>query len=242
MTEPHRIRAAELFVADGVTVALELLLYAVSFLVPAWLVRSLRGAPLPVVVLASVLGIFVAGVTFLGLLVVLRRLLFPRIRPGRYLIRRPGALPHMLSARLMAMMERSPFRYLAVEVAPVRYAFFRGMGARIDPGFMMVTGSVLADPWLFTAGRGCLLGFGCVVSCHFVQKSVVTLEPVVLGDDVVIGARAFISPGVRIGDGAVVGAGAFVPRGTTIGPGELWTGNPAGRVDVWAAGTPQENR
>ena len=46
-----------------------------------------------------------------------------------------------------------------------------------------------------------------------------------IGDDVWIGARAVVLPGVVIGDGAVVGAGAVVtrsvPEGTTV------AGNPA---------------
>lgn len=37
-------------------------------------------------------------------------------------------------------------------------------------------------------------------------------EPVVIGDDVWIGARAIIMPGIRIGNGAVIGAGAVVTK------------------------------
>lgn len=37
-------------------------------------------------------------------------------------------------------------------------------------------------------------------------------KPVVIGDDVWIGARVIILPGIRIGTGAVIGAGAVVTR------------------------------
>jgi maltose O-acetyltransferase len=50
-------------------------------------------------------------------------------------------------------------------------------------------------------------------------------KPVFIGDDVWIGQRAIILPGVRVGDHAIVGAGAVVtkdvPKGAIVG------GNPA---------------
>jgi len=50
-------------------------------------------------------------------------------------------------------------------------------------------------------------------------------KPVVIEDHVWIGARAIISPGVRIGEGAVVGAGSVVTR--DVGPYTIVAGNPA---------------
>lgn len=50
-------------------------------------------------------------------------------------------------------------------------------------------------------------------------------EAVVIGDDVWIGARAILLPGVHIGSGAVVAAGAVVTR--DVPPGAIVGGNPA---------------
>jgi maltose O-acetyltransferase len=49
--------------------------------------------------------------------------------------------------------------------------------------------------------------------------------PVVIEDDVWIGARVIILPGVRIGRGAIVGAGAIVTR--DVPPYAICVGNPA---------------
>lgn len=38
------------------------------------------------------------------------------------------------------------------------------------------------------------------------------IEPVVIGNDVWIGTRAIILPGVRIGNGVIIGAGAIVTK------------------------------
>lgn len=56
----------------------------------------------------------------------------------------------------------------------------------------------------------------------------VVLEPVVIGNDVWIGAHAAILPGVRIGDGAVVGAGSVVTH--DVEPFSIVAGVPAREI------------
>ncbi|MCC8138946.1 MAG: acyltransferase [Lachnospiraceae bacterium] len=50
-------------------------------------------------------------------------------------------------------------------------------------------------------------------------------KPVVIEDDVFVGAHTIILKGVTIGKGSIVGAGSVVTR--SIPPGEVWGGNPA---------------
>ena len=50
-------------------------------------------------------------------------------------------------------------------------------------------------------------------------------RPIVIGNDVWIGARVTILPGVHIGNGAVIGAGAVVTK--DVPAYEVWGGNPA---------------
>ena len=49
-------------------------------------------------------------------------------------------------------------------------------------------------------------------------------EPVTIGDDVWLGGRVVVCPGVRIGSGSVIGAGSVVTR--DVPPGVLAAGNP----------------
>ena len=50
-------------------------------------------------------------------------------------------------------------------------------------------------------------------------------KPIVIEDDVWIGAKAIILPGVTVGTGSVIGAGTVVPR--SIPPYSVVVGNPA---------------
>ena len=50
-------------------------------------------------------------------------------------------------------------------------------------------------------------------------------RPIIVGDNVWIGTRAIILPGVTIGDGAVIGAGAVVTK--DVPARSVAAGNPA---------------
>ncbi|MCX7868748.1 MAG: acyltransferase [Terrimicrobiaceae bacterium] len=89
-------------------------------------------------------------------------------------------------------------------------------------------------------GRHVNLGAGCCVWDHDFhaldpalrrlsipeQESAIRAEPVVLGDDVFVGARALILKGARIGDRTIVAAGSVVFRGDYPADAIL-AGNPA---------------
>jgi acetyltransferase-like isoleucine patch superfamily enzyme len=69
-------------------------------------------------------------------------------------------------------------------------------------------------------GEHVLLAPGCFITDHNHDRAVdkridqqkCVSAPVVIEDDVWVGANAVILPGVKIGQGAVVGAGAVVSR------------------------------
>ena len=63
------------------------------------------------------------------------------------------------------------------------------------------------------------------------QKFPLQVAKITIGEDVFIGARAFVLPGITIGDRAVVGACSLVTK--DVAPGIVVAGNPA---------TPRRNR
>ena len=54
------------------------------------------------------------------------------------------------------------------------------------------------------------------------------IRPVIIADDVWIGTRAVILPGIEIGKGAIIGAGSVVTR--NVAPYAIVGGNPAGVI------------
>lgn len=54
------------------------------------------------------------------------------------------------------------------------------------------------------------------------------IKKIVIGNDVWIGARVIILPGVHIGNGCVIGAGAVVTK--DVPDYEIWAGNPARKI------------
>ena len=79
------------------------------------------------------------------------------------------------------------------------------IGAVIGPGTMIDMGAVLGGR--ATVGSHCHIGAGAVLAGVIEPASA---TPVVVEDDVLIGANAVVIEGVRIGKGAVVAAGAVV--------------------------------
>ena len=94
------------------------------------------------------------------------------------------------------------------------------IGAKIGEGSMIDMGAVLGGR--AEVGKHCHVGAGAVLAGVIEPPSA---KPVVLEDDVLIGANAVVVEGVRIGKGAVVGAGSIVLN--DVPAGAVVAGNPA---------------
>ena len=94
------------------------------------------------------------------------------------------------------------------------------IGVKIGESTMIDMGAVLGGR--VEVGKRCHVGAGAVLAGVIEPPSA---SPVILEDDVLIGANAVVVEGVRIGKGAVVGAGSIV---LNDGPaGAVVAGNPA---------------
>ena len=89
------------------------------------------------------------------------------------------------------------------------------IGAVIGEGTMIDMGAVLGGR--ATVGKHCHIGAGAVLAGVIEPASAV---PVIIEDDVLVGANAVVIEGVHVGRGAVVAAGAIVtedvPAGTVV--------------------------
>ncbi|MFQ5456769.1 MAG: acyltransferase [Nitrospirota bacterium] len=80
-------------------------------------------------------------------------------------------------------------------------------------------------------GREVLIGWDCVImdrNYHGIEDQEEKVSPVIIEDNVWIGCRSIILPGVKIGKGAVIGAGSVVTR--DVHPKTIAAGNPAKNI------------
>lgn len=94
------------------------------------------------------------------------------------------------------------------------------IGCKIGDETMIDMGAVLGGR--VEIGKRCHVGAGAVLAGVIEPPSA---KPVVVEDDVLIGANAVIVEGVRIGKGAVIGAGSIVLE--DVPAGAVAAGNPA---------------
>jgi acetyltransferase-like isoleucine patch superfamily enzyme len=116
------------------------------------------------------------------------------------------------------------------DITPVELA--AGAGARLVIGArtFLNYGCSLGAMELIQIGERCLIGnYVNIIDNDFhdleQRDRMPASRPVIIGDDVWLGTRAIVLPGVHIGQGAVVGAGSVVTRDVPA-----WTvvaGNPA---------------
>ncbi|WP_349971479.1 CatB-related O-acetyltransferase [Pseudomonas caspiana] len=89
-----------------------------------------------------------------------------------------------------------------------------------------------------SVGEGALIGpnihstTGITTSAAFIgvehrkrAKEELNIKPVIIGNDVWVGAHAIILPGVTVGDGVIIGAGSVLTKDAP--PYSVWVGNPA---------------
>lgn len=118
-------------------------------------------------------------------------------------------------------------RSLLVPV-PLMRMIYIWLGATL--GRNSYSAGTILDPPLTRVGDNCIIGHDAVLFSHAVEGEDLTLAPIVLGNNVTIGAKAVIQPGVTVEDNSIVAVNAVVRKGTTIRKGELWGGIPAERI------------
>ncbi|WP_297599101.1 2,3,4,5-tetrahydropyridine-2,6-dicarboxylate N-acetyltransferase [uncultured Cetobacterium sp.] len=109
------------------------------------------------------------------------------------------------------------------------------IGAEIGEGTMVDMNAVLGGRVI--VGKRCHIGAGTVLAGVIEPPSA---TPVVIEDDVMIGANAVVIEGVRIGSNSVVAAGAIVI--SDVPSGVVVAGNPARIVKVKDEGTKEKTK
>jgi len=125
-------------------------------------------------------------------------------------------------ARFTPSMKAKTFLYRRVGMT---------VGPNVSVGLMAMFDVFFPEE--ITIGANCVIGYNTVILGHEFLVKEWRRGPVVIGNDVLIGANCTILPGVEIGDGAVVSAMTLVNR-------DVPAGASAGGVPVALLGGPSE--
>ncbi|TWT28034.1 2,3,4,5-tetrahydropyridine-2,6-dicarboxylate N-acetyltransferase [Planomicrobium sp. CPCC 101110] len=133
--------------------------------------------------------------------------------------RRNSAIPLLDMKNINSRIEPGAFIRENVEIGNncvIMMGAVINIGAVIGDGTMIDMGVVLGGR--ATVGKNCHIGAGAVLAGVIEPASA---TPVIVEDDVMIGANAVVLEGIRIGKGAVVAAGAVViedvPENSVVG-------------------------
>lgn len=142
--------------------------------------------------------------------------------------RRNSAIPLLDTTQLQARIEPGSF---------IRDGAIIGKGCVVMMGAVVNIGANIGEDTMLD--MGCVIGARVHVGkrCHVGAGAVLAgvLEPpskmpVMIGNDVLIGANAVVLEGVQIGDGAVIAAGAIVTQ--DVASNDVVAGNPSKVIKI----------
>lgn len=101
------------------------------------------------------------------------------------------------------------------------YRTFLRMKVGEHTAFALMVMPDIMFPEEITVGRNSVIGYNTTILAHEYLIKEYRIGPVVIGDEVMIGANTTILPGVTIGDGAVISAASLIhkdiPAGVFVG-------------------------
>jgi len=153
-----------------------------------------------------------------AIVIVARRVLLGRLRPGRY--PRQG----WLSCRLWFVERLAGALHLEVIAGtPWTARYARMTGAEVGEGARLAT---LPSPTgLVHIGAGATLEADVDVRGWWIEGRELVIGEIRIGDGARIGTRSLLMPGAEIGAGAEIEPGSVVSG--TVPPAERWSGSPA---------------
>lgn len=111
---------------------------------------------------------------------------------------------------------------------PLRTLLVKTLGAKL--GDNTYPSGFVFDPLFVTIGKNAIIGFHSCLVPHVLEGHRLAHYPIVIGDDVTIGAGTYVFANTTIGDRSIVASNSVVTKGTRIGPNEIWGGTPAKRI------------
>ncbi len=208
------------------------ILLSIYLLVPSFLIYNLFFKPFTNSSLALLLILILLSPSYFILIISLALSLFKRLTlllfPADSFIQREytsrsmlprnlrihNALNGFLVATFIVLFYTFPFVAFPGFLKPF---FYRLAGAKIGKGTRIY--GILSDPDLIEIGDNTIVGTEAAITGHEEVPGRLYINTVLIGNNVIIGARSIVLPGAKIGDNSVVGAFSCVPKNRVVPSG-----------------------
>ena len=217
--------------AIGQTIAL-VMIYAFSGL--QWLlpylvytsVQSGEGVDQIQAVMFALATYVVTPPAMILLSVLVKWIVIGRFREGEYPLWGAYYFRWWFVRRFLAVI---PTQFLAG--TPLYKAYLRLLGAKIGRNAQLHMAKLDAAD-LVEIGDDAILSEGANLATSGVERGMLRLGPVRIGERAFVGAMAVVGCGAALSDDAVLEDLSLLPAGVTIPQGEVWTGSPAQKIGV----------
>ncbi len=176
------------------------------------------------------LGFVIAFVSEIVLTGLLMRLFHLRYKPGvfPYGYTNKNAFIWILVCSLYTPSRKLMEIFL---VGGIKNFYFRLLGMKIGENTLL--GGVVKDPCVTSFGENTTMGEYAIIYGHITnyQRGTISIKPVSIGNNCVIGAGAIIMPGAVIEDDVIVAAGAVVSSNQRLKKAKTYVGIPAKAIE-----------
>ncbi len=102
-----------------------------------------------------------------------------------------------------------------IAVSPFLNMFYILVGCKIGKN-VRINSPFLHDSYMLSLGDNVVIGGKSTLTCHTFERGQLVLKRIEIGRNCLVGAHAYVHPGVLMEDNSVVGVYAMVPKDTTI--------------------------
>ncbi|MEW6009352.1 MAG: DapH/DapD/GlmU-related protein [Candidatus Omnitrophota bacterium] len=174
--------------------------------------------------LALAAGYFLFGFSLIILIGSVRSALYLRLKEGNYPIFSLQALKWAFISSLYLLINFTFIDFILL--TPFANILLRLLGARLGKN-VQINSKFVFDATLLEVGDNTVIGGGAIIIGHVVERGILKLRKVKIGNNVTIGSHATIMPGCEIGDNAIIGASTVLLKNTKVEPRAVYFGVPA---------------
>lgn len=169
-------------------------------------------------------GYFLFGFSLIILAGFVRTALRLRLKEGNYPIFSWNALNWAFINSLYLMINFTFIDFILL--TPFANLLLRFLGAKLGKN-IQINSKFVFDATLLEIGDNTVIGGGAIIIGHVVERGILKLRKVKIGNNVTISSHATIMPGCEIGDNAIIGANAVLLKNTKVEPHAVYFGVPA---------------